>query len=828
MTAAAARRAHSLTRHVALASTLLCVALAAGLPWLMTPRGQAVVAIALACTGLVWLGLAIYLRPGSRADPRRAALAALDAGDKLQREVQELREMQHELVEAKLAAEAATMAKGEFLATMSHEIRTPLNGILPLLDVVMSTPLRDDQRDYINTAHVSAQELLRIVDDILDYSKIEAGRLDLETIGINLRDLIEGVTSLLQRNASYKNLYLRSNIDRSVRLAVRGDPVRLRQVLTNLVSNAIKFTERGGVLIDVSRLGETHSHHRLAFTVRDTGIGIGPQAREKIFEPFSQADSSTTRAYGGTGLGLVICKRLVDLMGGSIEVESTLGEGSSFRVVVPLLKAPGDIRAQRDPSAIRTLALLSQPALIRQTTSALSQLGMHVSHSRIPADALTTLRDAHASGGKRVYELLIVDADGFRTAIAALLRNVDNDPVLAGLRVLFIGDKAKPENDAANVRHLRPPVDADTLRIVLADWFDDATDSAPPDLLDLPGAVQMERVAPPPAEYAAQPTVARDVLSATQPSAIGASKPTPTMMSGHVLVVEDNPVNAAVARRLLDLVGLRVSTVHDGRQALDAIAREPFDLVLMDCQMPVMDGYSATREQREREQASGGRIPIIAMTANAMAGDREKCLAAGMDDYLSKPLQRDVLANTLQRWLTAIEKPDVTAEIPAEHIADPMPARATPATPTPAADPMAAAQSPPPAQQPAASATLEARQEPALDNGVFNVLVDLMADNLQEFIMLYLGDAPRHIMRLQTAIAAQDMDGAVSAAHLLKSSSANLGAMTLSAMVRRIEEDGRRGTLEFESAKASAVAREFIRVATELRQRSEKLQKAEG
>lgn len=814
MTAAAARRAHSLTRRMAIISALLCVALAAGLPWLMAPGWQLASAIVVSGAALVWLGLAIHLRPGSRADPRRAAREAREADDKLQHEVQSLREMQHELVEAKLAAEAATMAKGEFLATMSHEIRTPLNGILPLLDVVLSTPLRDDQRDYIDTAHKSAQELLRIVDDILDYSKIEADRVELETVGINLRELIEGVTSLLQRNASYKNLYLRSNIDRSVRLAVRGDPVRLRQVLTNLVSNAIKFTERGGVLIDVRRVDETRTHHHLAFTVRDTGIGIAPQAREKIFEPFSQADSSTTRAYGGTGLGLVICKRLAELMDGSIEVESTLGEGSAFRVLVPLLKAPGDIRAPREPSAIRALALLNQPALIRQTAAAMSQLGMNVSHSRIPADALATLRTAHAAGAKRAYELLVVDADGFRTAAAALARTIGADPALSDLRVLFIGNAAAQEDSGAHVRQLRPPVDADSLRAVLADWFDAAEDTAPVDLSDLPALASLPLATTAQAQHLAEPIAAALDPVSTAPELSPTEDAEMGTLDGHVLVVEDNPVNAAVARRLLDLIGLRVSTVQDGQQALDALAQEHFDLVLMDCQMPVLDGYSATREQRQREQGTGKRIPIIAMTANAMAGDREKCLAAGMDEYLSKPLQRSVLADTLQQWLHASGKSaDTATQTP------PMPAE--PALVAPAA----AQSAPAPAQQ---TPTAPEPRQPALDDAVFSDLVELMADSLEEFIMLYLGDAPRHIMRLQTAIAAQDIDAAVSAAHLLKSSSANLGALTLSGMVRRIEEDGRRGTLEFDSSKASAVAREFARVAAELRAYSEKLQTTPG
>ncbi|HOX71727.1 MAG TPA: ATP-binding protein, partial [Dokdonella sp.] len=236
------------------------------------------------------------------------------------RELESLRAMQNDLLAAKQEAEAATMAKGEFLATMSHEIRTPLNGIVPLLDLLRSTPLRPDQRDYLATAHQSALELLRIVDDILDYSKLEASKLEIENVGVNLKELVDSVAMLMAGSATAKGLRLGVVIDPSVRLAVRGDPVRLRQVLTNLVSNAIKFTERGSVTIQLGKRGESRSHHEITFAVRDTGIGLSPEAAAKLFQPFSQADASTTRVYGGTGLGLVICKRLIDLMNGKLGV----------------------------------------------------------------------------------------------------------------------------------------------------------------------------------------------------------------------------------------------------------------------------------------------------------------------------------------------------------------------------------------------------------------------------------------------------------------------------------------------------------------------------
>ncbi|HEX5755922.1 MAG TPA: ATP-binding protein, partial [Arenimonas sp.] len=303
----------------------------------------AFIAALLAVAGAAGLWRAYYRREQTIVEVVEQNSEQIREVTSLQQELEKHRQLERELTDAKQAAEAAMMAKGEFLATMSHEIRTPLNGIIPMLDLLMSAKLPPDLHDLLTTAFASARQMQRIVDDILDYSKLEANKLELESTGFNLRDLLGSVVQLMEKSAEAKALRLDLHLDPSVRLAVRGDPVRLRQVLTNLISNAIKFTERGSITVNVSRRGESRNHHELRFEVKDTGIGIARDKTSSLFRAFSQADASTTRLYGGTGLGLAICKRIIDLMGGSIGVESEPGRGATFWFDVPLLKASGDM-----------------------------------------------------------------------------------------------------------------------------------------------------------------------------------------------------------------------------------------------------------------------------------------------------------------------------------------------------------------------------------------------------------------------------------------------------------------------------------------------------
>ena len=664
----------------------------------------------------------------------------------LQQEINRHTQLESELTKAKQAAEAAVMAKGEFLATMSHEIRTPLNGIVPMLDLLMHSRMPPDQMELVRTAFTSSHQMLRIVDDILDYSKLEADKLELETTGFNLREVLESIITLMQRPAQAKGLRLLLNIEQGVRLPVRGDPVRLRQVVSNLISNAVKFTERGSVTLNVKRLRESAAQHQLRFEVRDTGIGIGQDAQERLFQAFSQADASTTRLYGGTGLGLAICQRIVTLMGGSIGVESEPGQGSTFWFEIPLLKVQGDMPAREaDLTGARVLLVTADGRLRQRLAMLLPNWGMRLTTAENTHDALERLRQANAQGEPWTYSVVLGDLGTIHGTALSLARNLERTALYGKVRLLYLrGDDTTPVDLPAGAQAVsRGTPDAD-LRAALSG--EDLGNNIP--------------------------------LAARHTSSAGSDMT--QQATPRLLLVEDNPVNLMVAQRLLQVIGMDCETAGNGQVALEKLQATNYDMVLMDCQMPVLDGYAATRRWREHEQASGApqRLPIIAMTANAMAGDRQKCLDAGMDDYLAKPVTRGELERCINRW-RGVRMPVAPAPAPAK-----------------------------PAEQAAQPAVLNA--------AVLDDLRDVLGGEVDRIIALYLEDAPRLIAQLERAVVGNDPIALRVAAHTLKSSSANVGATTLSAAARDLEHGARDGTLAKPEALVARIVGEFARVRTAL------------
>ncbi len=655
--------------------------------------------------------------------------------EELSKANQSLQNTVEQLQEAKEVAEAASKAKSQFLANMSHEIRTPLNGVLGMTDLLLNSAVTEKQRRFAETIRLSGQTLLNVINDILDFSKIEAGKLELAAIDFNLRETIEDVVSILATMAQGKNIEMISNIHPDVPMDIKGDPGRLSQILSNLVSNAIKFTEKGEIEVKVSASDIDEEMLLLRFEVRDTGIGISLEACKIIFDAFAQEDESTTRKYGGTGLGLAISKQLVEMMGGQIGVESQPGEGSRFWFTVRLQKQVQDESASStqfyDLRGVKILIVDDNNTNRSILHDQIIAWGMSNGSAENGQKALELLTNAAKRG--EPYDLAVVDMNMPGMNGIELARAIKNDPLIASVRLImltsvgYFGDY----NDALNsgfLSYLTKPVRQSQLYNCLLNVMNEPT----------------------------------EIRLQAKSEQVEKGKKC-SIFHGNILLAEDNPVNQEVTRGFLESLGCHVDVVNNGIEAIEALSKKWYDLLFMDCQMPEMDGFEATRVIREQERNDNARrVPIIALTAHALEGDREACLTAEMDDYLAKPFTLEQLHEKLERWIREDLQATALDQMILENIR-----------------------------------ALQKEGEPSL---------------IEKIIAIYLQTTPKLLQELRQAIDTSDADAMRKVAHSLKSSSANVGAVKLSELCKEVETLGKAGLIKGAGMVVANIEREYQQV----------------